>query len=227
MVGAARSITTELKASGAHTVAVDLSTSDGARHLVNTALNKLGHLDLVVNNVGGGEHVAMGGFLDTDDNGWQRTIDLNLFAAVRVTRYALPSLLERRGVVVNVSSIGARMPATGPIEYNAAKAALTSFTTSLSEEFGPRGLRANTVSPGPVRTAIWEDSDGFGAALAAASDTDLTDFLPQVPAAMGMVSDRLTEPEEVAALIAFLASEHAYSIRGADYLVDGGMDKTA
>ncbi|MGK5559380.1 SDR family NAD(P)-dependent oxidoreductase, partial [Actinomadura kijaniata] len=85
--------------------------------------------------------------------------DLNLMSAVRVSRFALPRLVERGGAIVNVSSVNSRLPSAGPIAYSAAKAALTAFGKSLNEEFGPRGVRVNTVSPGVVRTGIWDDPD--------------------------------------------------------------------
>lgn len=226
VVGAARTVTPEL-ARSATAVAVDLSTPEGAAELIDRAQTVLGGIDLLVNNVGGGDSYAIEGFLIVDDDTWRRTFDVNLFSAVRVTRAALPSLLDRHGVVVNVSSIGARLPAAGPVDYNVAKAALTALGKALAEEFGPRGVRVNTVSPGPVRTAIWEAPDGFGARLAEASDTEHEEFLGRVPELMGMTSGRITEPEEVAALIAFLASDHARSVYGADHLIDGGLVKTA
>jgi NAD(P)-dependent dehydrogenase (short-subunit alcohol dehydrogenase family) len=226
VVGVARTAAAELKECGAIPVAADLSTPEGVERGVRAAVAELGGLDLLVNNVGGDDAYVLGGFLDTDEESWGRIFDLNLFSAVRVTRAALPSLLERGGVVVNVSSVGARMPHSGPIEYNTAKAALTAFGKALSKEFGPRGLRVNTVSPGPVRTAIWEAADGFGAKLAAAQGDELAEFLDRLPARLGLTTGRMVDPEEVGALIAFLASDHARSVTGADHLIEGGMVKT-
>jgi NAD(P)-dependent dehydrogenase (short-subunit alcohol dehydrogenase family) len=130
-------------------------------------------------------------------------------------------------VIVNVSSVGARVPSVGPVAYNTAKAALTAMGKALAEEFGSAGVRVVTVSPGPVRTAIWEAPGGLGAQLAAAANTGHQEFLAQVPAAMGMTTGRFTEPDEVAQLIAYLASAQAASITGADFLIDGGLVKTA
>ncbi|GGU08484.1 SDR family oxidoreductase [Actinomadura citrea] len=142
-------------------------------------------------------------------------------------RAALPSLLRRRGAIVNVSSNGARIPHAGPIAYTTAKAALTAFGKALVEEFGPRGVRVNTVSPGPVRTAMWEDPNGYGAELAASMGLEREQLVAGLPAAMGMTTGRLVEPAEVGALIAYLASPLASSITGADHLIDGGAVKTA
>jgi NAD(P)-dependent dehydrogenase (short-subunit alcohol dehydrogenase family) len=226
VVGVARTAAAELKECGAVPVAADLSTAEGAELAVHEAIEQLGGVDLLVNNVGGDDSYVVGGFLESGEESWRRIFDLNFFSAVRVTRAALPSLLERGGTVVNVSSVGARMPLSGPIEYNTAKAALTAFGKALSREFGPRGVRVNTVSPGPVRTAIWEAVDGFGAKLAAARGIELSELLDDLPERMGMTTGRMADPAEVGALIAFLASDHARSIMGADHLIEGGMVKT-
>ncbi|MBE1590909.1 oxidoreductase [Nonomuraea angiospora] len=226
VVGAARTITPELEKSGAVAVPADLSTPGGVSTLVDTALTELGGIDLLVNNVGGGDAVEPVGFLDTGDAEWAAIFDVNLFSAVRVTRAALPSLIERRGSVVNVSSINSRLPAAGPVAYSAAKATLTALGKSLAEEFGPRGVRVNTVSPGVVRTALWDDPDGFGGKMAALAGTDHAAFLEGIPAAFGITTGRITEPREVAALIAFLLSDVAGNITGADHIIDGGTVKS-
>ncbi|WP_329395694.1 oxidoreductase [Streptomyces melanogenes] len=226
VVGAARTITAELKEAGARPVAVDLSTPQGAEELADQAHAALGGVDILVNNIGGGDTFNLDGFLATDDALWAHSFEVNLFGTVRVTRLLLPSILERRGSVVNISSMTARMPGTGPIEYGAAKAGLNAFGKALSEEFGPRGVRVNTVSPGPTRTAIWEADDSFGAQLAEANGVGHQEFVSGVPAAMGMTIGRLVEPEEVAAVVAFLASDRAAGVTGADYVVEGGGIKT-
>ncbi|WP_067483282.1 oxidoreductase [Actinomadura hibisca] len=227
VAGVSRTVTPELKETGAVVVTADLGTAEGAAEGIAQVAAELGGIDLLVNNVGGGDGVQLSGFLGMDDDYWKANLELNLFSAIRVTRAALPSVLERRGAIVNVSSIGARLPAAGPMPYNVAKAGLTAFTKALAEEVGPQGVRVNTVSPGPVRTAIWESADGLGGKLAAAAGLEQEEFLKRVPAMMGMTSGRITEPEEVAALIVFLLSEVAASVTGSDHLIDGGIVKTA
>ncbi|MGH4031725.1 oxidoreductase [Actinomycetota bacterium Odt1-20B] len=226
VVGAARTVTPELKEVAAAAVAADLATPGGVADLIDAAHTELGGIDLLVNNVGGGDDVEPVGFLDATDAQWESVLALNLLSAVRVTRAALPGLIERRGSVVNVSSVNSRLPAAGPAPYSAAKAALAALGKSLAEEFGPRGVRVNTVSPGVVRTAIWEDPEGFGGKVAAGAGAEHGAFLRQIPEAFGITSGRITEPDEVAALITFLLSDVAANIVGADHVIDGGTVKT-
>ncbi|TCJ38075.1 oxidoreductase [Parafrankia sp. BMG5.11] len=225
VVGAARTITRELSQSGAIPVSADLSTAEGVATLMEKALAELGGLELLVNNVGAGDALEPAGFLDTDDAQWEAIFDLNLLSAVRISRAALPSLIKHRGCIVNVSSINSRLPAAGPVAYSAAKAALTAFGKSLAEEFGPQGVRVNTVSPGVVRTSVWEDPDGFGGKIAASAGVEHAAFLEQIPQAFSITTGRITEPREVASLIAFLLSDVAGNVTGADYVIDGGALK--
>ncbi|MET8687058.1 SDR family NAD(P)-dependent oxidoreductase [Streptomyces sp. NPDC004732] len=231
VVAAARTITPELRATGATGVAVDLTTADGPARLVARATAELGGrggLDLLVNNVGGGDADAAwtGTFLTCTDEQWSDAFDVNFFASVRTTRAALPHLTAARGAVVNVSSTSARTPHAGPITYSTAKAALTAFGKALAEELGPRGVRVNTVSPGPVRTAMWESPDGYGAQLAESLGVPHARLLDGLPDTAGMVTGRLVEPSEVAALIAYLGSPVAASVTGADHVIDGNSVKT-
>lgn len=224
--GIGKAVADALAAEGAQVVAaartgalpVDLTTPQGVATLAETA----GDVDILVNNLGG--VIEMTGFLDLTDETWQATYELNLFSTVRVTRALLPGLLRRRGVIINVSSIGARA-AYRPTDYGTAKAALTNLSKALAEEFGDQGLRVLTVSPGPTRTQNWADPHGYAGRLAEAEGTSLADFLAETPARMGITTGRLTEPEETAALVTFLASPKAANLTGADYLADGGALK--
>jgi len=225
--GIGHAITTALRAEGAEVLAaartgecpVDLTTTEG----VATLAERAGDVDILVNNLGG--VLKTGGFLDLDDETWQGTFELNLFSAVRVTRRLLPGLLRNRGVIINISSIGAKA-AYQPVDYGTAKAALTNLSKALAEEFGHQGLRVLTVTPGPTRTQNWADPAGYAGRLAAESGEPLTEFLVKAPARMGITTGRFTEPEETAALVTFLASEKAANLTAADYLADGGAIKT-
>jgi NAD(P)-dependent dehydrogenase (short-subunit alcohol dehydrogenase family) len=230
VVTGSRSITPDLKETAAIPVAVDLSTPDGPRRLIDEALGELGGIDVLVNNVGVGDHGNFAeGVLNTvltlPESAWEHTFNLHFYSALRASRAALPSLIERAGVIVNVSSIGARIPGTGPIDYNVSKAALNALTKILAEQFGDQGVRTVSVSPGPVSTGVWTDEDGFVGRLARTQGVPHAAFAKDLLDGLGVPTGRMTTPEEVARLIAFAASPN--NITGADYLIDGGVVKTA
>jgi putative oxidoreductase len=211
---------------GVVTVKVDLATADGPARLVATAVEEMGGVDVLVNNVGSFA-ARTEGFAAVTDADWQRSLDINLFSAVRAIRAAIPSLIERRGAIINVSSARARVPQPPVIDYSASKAALTNLSRTLAEELGPKGVRVNTVSPGPTRTSAWEEPGGFGAALAQANGASLESFLEDFPAMAGLSTGRMTEPHEVAAIVLLLASGRIRGANGSDYLIDGGQAKAA
>jgi NAD(P)-dependent dehydrogenase (short-subunit alcohol dehydrogenase family) len=206
-------------------VSVDLSTPEGPRALVAHA-EELGGLDILVNNVGA-VAVRLGGFASVTDEQWLSSLNLNFMAAVRTTRAALTPMMKRGGgAIVTVSSVNAFLPDPGIIDYCAAKAALTNFSKALSKEVGP-AIRMNTVSPGPVETALWLGPEGVAATVAKASGVDAETARQQVVASQGgLVTGRFTRPEEVADLVLFLASNRSGNITGADFVIDGGLIKT-
>ncbi|MFE2943027.1 oxidoreductase [Streptomyces sp. NPDC059255] len=228
VVGAARTVTPELADSGAIGARADLATAEGVQLVADRALAELGAIDLLVNNVGGASSsdLPVGDIVAIDDTVWQQAFDLTFLSAVRMTRALLPSLLQQRGVIVNVSSMAARVPSAGAVSYATAKAALTAFSRALAEEVGPQGVRVNTVSPGPVRTTLWDSSDSYAAKMAAAAGISQAELLASLPAESGITLGRLGAPAEVADLIVYLASPRAAFITGADYLIDGGAVKT-
>ena len=205
-------------------VSVDLNTVEGPAKIVGRAVEEFGGVDVLINNVGGVKP-RMGGFLSIEDEDWLDTLELNLMSAVRASRAALPHLLERGGAIVNVSSLNARLAQPPVADYAASKAAMSNLSKALSEEFGPRGVRVNAVSPGPVRTPLWEDEGSAGEQMAAAMGVELGDFLDAVPEQFGITLGRMLEPEEVASAVLFLASEKSGGVTGSDYAVDGGMAK--
>jgi NAD(P)-dependent dehydrogenase (short-subunit alcohol dehydrogenase family) len=207
-----------------HPVAVDLSTATGPGRLIDEAISMYGGLDVLVNNVGA-VRPRLGGFLSVTDDDWVWGLNMNLLAAVRATRAALPHLLSRgAGSIVTISSVNAFLPDPSIIDYTAAKAALTNFCKSLSKEVGPRGIRVNTISPGPVETPLWLGTDGVAATIADASGGDANDVAKQV--AKGSVTGRFTRPDEVADLVLLLASDRAGNVVGSDFTIDGGLITT-
>jgi NAD(P)-dependent dehydrogenase (short-subunit alcohol dehydrogenase family) len=211
--------------SGVDFVAADVATTDGCRTVVDAVHRRFGGIDVIVHVVGGSSAPA-GGFAVLDDRQWQRALDLNLFAAVRLDRALLPSMLEQRsGVIVHITSIQSRMPLPdATIAYAAAKAALSNYSKGLSKEVSPKGIRVVRVSPGWVET---DGAVGLVNGLAATRGTDydgarkiLMDSLGGIPIG------RPAQPSEVADLVAFLASPRAASITGTEYVIDGGTVPT-
>jgi NAD(P)-dependent dehydrogenase (short-subunit alcohol dehydrogenase family) len=205
-------------------VEVDLAAPDGPADLVASAMARHRRLDVLVNNVGGAA-TRTGGFLSVTDEQWLFSITLNLMAAVRTTRAALGPMLEAgKGSIVTTSSVNAFLPDPGVIDYSAAKAALTNFCKSLSKEVGPRGIRVNTISPGPVATDLWLGAGGVAATVARATGANPDDVA--AGAAAQSVTGRFTTPDEVGHLVAFLAGDAAANITGADFTIDGGLITT-
>lgn len=226
VIAATRNPGAELTDTGATPVRADLAETEGAAELIATAERVHGRLDLLVNNVGGGARLGLAPFAQLNDVDWLDAWQTNLMSAVRTTRAALPLLSVNGGAIVNVSSIGARKPEGPPLAYNVAKAALTAFSLGVAAELAQTGIRINTVSPGPTRTAMWESETGLGGRLAAALGAPIDAIVAGAPAQLGMLTGRLSEPEEVADLICFLLSDRATNITGADYLIDGGATRS-
>jgi len=166
---------------------------------------------------------ALNTLIDLPDEAWRQTFDLHFYSALRVTRTALPSLIERKGVVVNVSSAGARIVSAGPAHYNVAKAALNALTKVIAEQFGGRDVRAITVSPGPISTGVWTDPDGLIGRVGRAQGLSHEEFVRQMTDSLGASTGRISTPDEVARAIAFLAAPN--NINGAEIAVDGGIVK--
>ncbi|MCX4471339.1 SDR family oxidoreductase [Micromonospora sp. NBC_01655] len=221
----ARAASPDLEATGATIVCADLASPDGADEVIAAVERAHGRLDLLVNNVGGGARLSLAPFGQLEDADWQDAWETNAMSTIRATRTALPLLARHGGAIVNVSSIGARKPDGPPLAYNVAKAALTAFSGAAAE-LAASGIRINTVSPGPTRTAMWESETGLGGKLAAALGAPIEAIVAGTPEQVTMVTGRLSEPEEVADLICFLLSDRAANITGADYLIDGGAIRT-
>jgi NAD(P)-dependent dehydrogenase (short-subunit alcohol dehydrogenase family) len=213
-----------LVASGsAESVVVDLSTASGPADLAAVALAR-GAIDILINNVGGA-HPRVGGFLSITDEDWSSTMNLNLMAAVRMTRAVLPSMIAAgAGAIVTMSSVNAFLPDPAVLDYSASKAAVANFSKSLSKEVAQHNIRVNTVSPGPVSTALWLGTGGVAQTVAKATGGDPAAVAQQ--AAADAATGRFTTPEEVADLMLFLASARAANVTGADFTIDGGLIKT-
>ncbi len=225
VVAGARTVDTLEGISGVTPLAVDLVDPGGSERLVAEAVERHGRVDVLVNNVGG-VSVRTDGFLAITDADFERSLQLNFFAALRATRAAVMRMLEQgEGAIVNVASVNAFFHPDGlVVDYGAAKAALLNVAKALSQDLGPKGIRINSVSPGPVATDLWLGDDGVAAALGAAAGVDPAAVRDQ--AVVAMPTGRFTTPEEVATLVALLASPRTANVTGSNYVIDGGLVKT-
>src|SRR5262249_18920626 len=193
VVGGARTIDSLDGIDGVTGVAVDLVDPDGSAQLVREAVEQHGRIDVLVNNVGGVQ-LRLNGFLELSDDDFERSLQLNFFAALRATRAAVPVMIDQGGgVIVNVASVNSFFHPDGlVIDYGAAKAALLNVAKALSQELGPKGIRINSVSPGPVSTDLWLGEHGVAATVAAAAGTDAATIHDQATASMP--TGRFTTP---------------------------------
>src|ERR1700682_1439312 len=206
-------------------VAADVSTAEGCAVVASAVRDRLGGIDIIVHVVGGSSAPA-GGFAVLDDNEWHKALDQNLFAAVRLDRALLPSMIKQgSGVIIHITSIQDRLPLPeATIAYAASKAALSNYSKALSKEVSPKGVRVVRVSPGWVET---EAVVGLVEEIARQNATDYEGGRKIVMDSLGGVPlGRPAKPREVADLVAFLASPRAASITGAEYAIDGGTVPT-
>jgi NAD(P)-dependent dehydrogenase (short-subunit alcohol dehydrogenase family) len=207
-------------------VAADVSTAEGCAVIASAVRDRLGGIDIIVHVVGGSSAPA-GGFAVLDDNEWHKALDQNLFAAVRLDRALLPSMIEQRsGVIIHITSIQRQLPLPeATIAYAAAKAALSNYSKGLSKEVSPKGVRVVRVSPG------WVETDGAVGLVEEIARKNATDYEAARKIVMdslgGIPIGRPSKPKEVADLVAFLASPRAASITGTEYVIDGGTVPTA
>ena len=194
-------------------IRVDLSDPDAPAELVAAAADALGSLDVLVNNVG---VAVQARFEDVRDDDWDAMWQLNVMSYVRAIRAALPRLQASRGAIVNVSSTAGKRPSAGMPHYSVTKAAVLSLSRLVADLYAADGIRCNAVTPGPTATEAWLGEGG----LADQQGGDREQVLAKVGA--GRPLGRLAQPEEIAAVIAFLASERASYVTGAAWSADGG-----
>jgi NAD(P)-dependent dehydrogenase (short-subunit alcohol dehydrogenase family) len=228
VVAASRTVDTLQGLERVTPVAIDLIAPDAPGRLIQEAVGAHGRVDILVNNVGA-VRLRLEGFLGTSDEEFEWSLQMNFLTAVRATRAALGPMLEQgAGTIVNTASVNAFYePDAGVIDYGAAKAALVNFSKSIAQEFGPKGIRINSVSPGPVATDLWLGEGGVADTVAKASGTDIASAREQIVAGMGgFPTGRFTTPEEVATLVVMLASDRTANVTGSEYVIDGGLIKT-
>lgn len=195
------------------TIKADLSSTAAAERAVNEAVKTFGGIDVLVNAAG---HISSGTIENTSLEAWDDMMNVNVRAAFQLMQKALPSLIERRGNIVNVSSVTGLRAFPGVLAYCVSKAALDQLTRCASLELAAKGVRVNAVNPGVVVTEIHKrggmSDEAYGAFLEHSKQTH----------PLG----RTGRPEEIAALVLFLASDEASWITGATYSIDGGRAQT-
>jgi NAD(P)-dependent dehydrogenase (short-subunit alcohol dehydrogenase family) len=213
-----------LEAAGSATfIAGDLATPHGVEALLAAAAER-GGADILVANAGAVQP-HLGGFLTITDEDWASSLQLGLMSAVRTIRAAIPQMLLRgAGSIVVIGSVNAELPESNIADYSATKAATTNLAKAVSKEFGPKGIRVNTISPGPVATDLWLSENGVAAAFAQAAGTTPDQIVQSVVA--GAATGRFTTAREVADLTLFLAGDRAANITGSDIRIDGGYVTT-
>jgi NAD(P)-dependent dehydrogenase (short-subunit alcohol dehydrogenase family) len=211
-----------VEAAGGKAICVvgDLSTLEGVNSSVDEAITQFeGGLDILVNNVG---FVDAKPFMDLTDENWERTFQVNFMSAIRVTRKVLPLLREKeKAVIVNNTSDLGRQPEAAPADYGALKAALIAVTKSLARSEGPK-IRVNAVAPGPVWTPFWSRPNGFADALSSIHGMPPRQAVDHEMKLRQLPLERLGEPEEIANVIVFLASDLTSYVTSSVWGVDGG-----
>jgi 3-oxoacyl-[acyl-carrier protein] reductase len=207
------------KGGEAHAITADLSRHEEIQKVTSEALAKFGRVDMLVTNAGG---PPAGTFDAHSWDAWQRAVDLTLRSAVELTRGVLPGMRERKwGRVINVTSIAVKQPVDNLMLSNAVRSAVTGFARTLANEVAADGVTVNNILPGYTRTERVEELADANAAKAGVTRRDIiAKFEAEIP------MRRLGEPEEFAALAAFLASERASYITGQSIAVDGGWIKS-
>jgi len=224
-IDAALGVTAAIREAGGQAEArdTDLTSNASIASLVEDLINRFGRVDILVNNLGGS--VISAPALTIPDEKWLQVFDMNLFGAVRLDRGLVPLMIKRgAGAVVHVASVGGRIAQDMILPYNCAKAALRMYSKGLSNQVANQGVRVNCVMPGFIET---KGAAGLIDRVAASEGLDRTTARAKVMSSLGRIPlGRPGRPEEVAEVIAFLVSDKASFMVGAECSVDGGTMPT-
>jgi 3-oxoacyl-[acyl-carrier protein] reductase len=196
----------------------DLGEPGAPEELVAQTQAELGPGGILVNNVGDAYQAS---FEELSDRQWDEMWQLNVMSYVRCIRAVLPAMRDAgAGVIVNVSSTAGKRPSTGMPNYSVTKAAVLSLSRLVADLYAKDGVRCNAVAPGPTATDAWLGTGGLADQQSSSSGKPRDEVLRSVGA--GRPLGRLAEPDEIAAVIAFLCSDRAAYVTGAAWSVDGG-----
>jgi 3-oxoacyl-[acyl-carrier protein] reductase len=213
------SLQDEIEGEGHICVSADLANSDGVKTFYESAVKQLGHVDVLINNVGA--ILKLADFFALTDQDWEDSFQINLMSAVRLTRHCIPSLKQSAcGRIINISSIAAASPQDVFPHYSAMKAGLSNFSVSLAQTLAPDKILVNSISPGPVWSKSWENeiqnSDS-------SPEQAKKEILEQTGATIPL--KRMGMPEDLTGLALFLASDQSGWITATNFSVDGGLTR--
>jgi 3-oxoacyl-[acyl-carrier protein] reductase len=199
-------------------IVADLTSARDCRRVVQETADFFGGLHVLVTNNGG---PSAGGFFELDDNEWHRAVDLTLMSAIRLIRAAVPHMREQGwGRIINITSVSAKEPLDNLILSNSLRPGVVGMARTLANQLGTDGITVNNVLPGYILTdRVKEVAETQAKARGKSADEILAGFADPVPVG------RVGNPDELAALVAFLASEQAAYVNGTSILVDGGRYK--
>jgi 3-oxoacyl-[acyl-carrier protein] reductase len=199
-------------------IAADVTDPTAAERIVAACESAFGTVDVLVNNAG---TMPVASLDELSDGDWQAQWELNVMASLRLMRVAAPKMAGRGwGRIVNVASSAGKRPSSRNPAYSVTKAAQLSLSRVFADEYASQGVLVNAVAPGPTATELWTGEEGIAAQAAQRAGTTREDELKSAGAKLPL--GRLSQPEEIAAVIVFLCSEQAANVVGASWSADGG-----
>ncbi len=213
----------EIRATGAEVLAIpaDVSKLEDVKDFVKLAANKFGRVDILVNNAGTGR---LSDLMELPEEEFRRNIDLMLFGVINCSKEVVPHMQKQGGGrIINVSSIFGKQPG-GLVDYDSIKAAVIMFTKDLANYLAPSRILVNAVCPGPTHTTLWEGPGQLGDQLGKVMGMSGPEAI-KVFAQQNIPLGHHGDPEDIAHMVAFLASDKAKFITGQAINVDGGMVK--